>query len=78
MKRTTNKVSGHMISIHLMANICCSLEAESSYLFPLNIFRSSKKKSRSSCRSSASIFRFVVQMYQEASPQMFDPVSFDN
>ena len=56
MKHTANKVSGHLISVYLMAIIYCSSEAENSYIFPLNIFPSSKKKSRSFCRSSASIF----------------------
>ena len=71
MKRTTNRVSGHLISVYLMAIIYCSSEADNSYLFPLNIFPSSKKKLRSFCRSSAS-------MYHEASSQIFDPVPFGN
>ena len=36
MKRTTNKVSGHLTSVYLMAIIYCGSEVDHSYLFPLN------------------------------------------
>ena len=55
MKCTTNKVLRHLISVYLMAIIRGSVEAENSYLFPLSIFPSSKKKSQSFCRFFASI-----------------------
>ena len=53
MKRTTNKVSGDLISVYLMAIIYCSSEAENSYLFALNIFLSSYKKSPSFFKSQS-------------------------